>query len=87
MPNVSRAFRKSGTALACVVVGAALSFPVDAYAFKIFGITLWGRDEGKTDVVDPVRYSVDFQSKEASGNRDEKDASGDLKDALEKAHS
>ncbi|WP_409065480.1 autotransporter assembly complex protein TamA [Agrobacterium vitis] len=86
LPNVSKAFRKSGTALACVVVGAAaLSFPVDAYAFKIFGITLWGRDEGKTDVVDPVRYSVDLQSKEASGDRDEKDASGDLKDALEKS--
>lgn len=30
----------------------------DAYAFKIFGITLFGEDETEAEVVDPLRYSV-----------------------------
>ena len=58
-PKRSLAFRKTGTALG---LGLSLAFaPLlagEAYAFKIFGITLFGEDEAVNDVIDPVRYSI-----------------------------
>ncbi|RCW25983.1 autotransporter secretion outer membrane protein TamA [Ciceribacter lividus] len=34
----------------------------DAYAFKIFGITLFGDDKADADIVDPLRYSVNLDT-------------------------
>ncbi|MFC3161952.1 autotransporter assembly complex protein TamA [Ciceribacter thiooxidans] len=34
----------------------------DAYAFKIFGITLFGDDKADVDVVDPLNYSVSLDT-------------------------
>jgi translocation and assembly module TamA len=45
----------------------------NAFAFKLFGIKLWGEDETADQVSDPVRYTVDFQA----DNLDK-----DLKEAL-----
>lgn len=49
-----------------------------AYAFKIFGITLFGDDEETVEVIDPVRYGVTLDT----GNADK-----DLKKRLENAAS
>ncbi|MBD3805459.1 MAG: outer membrane protein assembly factor, partial [Thioclava sp.] len=46
----------AATALFCL--GSAS----DAYAFKIFGITLFGDDKADTDIVDPLRYSVNLDT-------------------------
>ena len=82
LPNVSKAFRTSGTALACLVLGVtSLTFPADAYAFKIFGITLWGRDDASADVVDPVHYTVDLATQPKASGKD----ADDLEDALKKS--
>jgi translocation and assembly module TamA len=50
----------------------------NAYAFKIFGITLFGDDEDKQDVIDPVRYTATL---------DTTDADDTLKERLETAAS
>jgi len=62
-----------------MVVAAAAAFsPVligDAYAFKLFGITIFGKEEDEGEQVpDPVRYHVDLKA----GTADP-----DLKEALE----
>ncbi|WP_437440010.1 autotransporter assembly complex protein TamA [Neorhizobium galegae] len=49
-----------------------------AYAFKLFGITLFGGDEDKVEVIDPVRYDATVQT----GSADK-----DLKKRLESAAS
>jgi translocation and assembly module TamA len=73
-PRKSIAYRQAGTVAA---VAATLAFgPLyadDAFAFKLFGITLWGEDKPKDAVPDPVRYTVDLRG----GNLDK-----DLKEAL-----
>ncbi|WP_105385589.1 autotransporter assembly complex protein TamA [Neorhizobium alkalisoli] len=65
-----------------VVLAAALLFypPLasNAYAFKIFGITLFGDNEDTVEVIDPVRYDVTLQTG---------DADKDLKGRLESAAS
>ncbi len=62
-----------------MVVAAAAAFsPVligDAYAFKLFGITIFGKEEDEGEQVpDPVRYHVDLRADTADP---------DLKEALE----
>jgi translocation and assembly module TamA len=47
----------------------------DAYAFRIFGITIFGEDEAVNDVIDPVRYSITL---------DTDGAAKDLAEALER---
>lgn len=49
-----------------------------AYAFKIFGITLFGDNEDTVEVIDPVRYDATLQTG---------DADKDLKERLENAAS
>ncbi|WP_414709181.1 autotransporter assembly complex protein TamA, partial [Rhizobium sp.] len=34
----------------------------NAFAFKLFGMTLWGEDETTDQVSDPVRYTVDLKT-------------------------
>ncbi|GEO85780.1 outer membrane protein assembly factor [Ciceribacter naphthalenivorans] len=46
-----------------------------AFAFKIFGITLFGKDEAVNDVIDPVRYQISL---------DTDGADADLAKALER---
>ncbi len=75
-PGIGFAYRRAGTVIAvaaCVFVSPALI--TDAFAFKLFGINFFGKDEDKTDAVaDPVRYSVTLNT----GNADK-----DLKSTLE----
>lgn len=65
-----------------VLLAAALLFcpPLagSAYAFKIFGITLFGDNEDTVEVIDPVRYDATLQTG---------DADKDLKERLENAAS
>ncbi|NEI70507.1 BamA/TamA family outer membrane protein [Rhizobium lusitanum] len=74
VPKKSIAYRQAGTVAA---VAAALALgPLcagNAFAFKLFGIKLWGEDETADQVSDPVRYTVDFKA----DNLDK-----DLKEAL-----
>jgi translocation and assembly module TamA len=61
-----RTFR--GGALVTVVAGALLfwpAFPDQAHAFKIFGITLFGEDEEKVEVINPVRYDATLSTGDA----------------------
>ncbi|WP_288429291.1 autotransporter assembly complex family protein [uncultured Agrobacterium sp.] len=91
-PRKSNAYWRAGTALA---VAAALTvspgFVREAFALKIFGITLWGSDEEENQVLDPVTFSVtlnapgaDKKLQDALNNSSllvsepEKPASGDL---------
>ena len=73
-PRKSIAYRQAGTVAA---VAAALALgPIcveNAFAFKIFGIKLWGKDDTADQVSDPVRYTVDLKA----NNLDK-----DLKEAL-----
>ncbi|MGG6894138.1 autotransporter assembly complex protein TamA [Rhizobium sp. BR 315] len=76
-PKKSIAYRQAGT-VAAVAATIALG-PVcagNAFAFKLFGIKLWGEDEATDQVSDPVRYAVDFKA----DNLDK-----DLKEALERS--
>lgn len=76
-PKKSLAFRKTGTAIG-LSLGLAFA-PVladEAYAFKIFGITLFGEDEAANDVIDPVRYSITL---------DTDGADSELAEALERS--
>jgi translocation and assembly module TamA len=61
-----------------VVAAVAASSPVlvgNAYAFKLFGITIFGKDEDENlQVPDPVRYDIDLETGTADS---------DLKEALE----
>ncbi|MGO6996495.1 autotransporter assembly complex protein TamA [Rhizobium leguminosarum] len=75
-PKTSTAYRRTGTMM--VVAAAAAFSPVligDAYAFKLFGITIFGKEEDEGEQVpDPVRYQVDLKADTADP---------DLKEALE----
>lgn len=63
MPNLSSAFRGAGGALTvAATVLFCLGSASDAYAFKIFGITLFGDDKADADIVDPLRYSVNLDT-------------------------
>ncbi len=76
-PKLSIAYRKATTAL--TIAAGALLCPAlvsEAYAFKLFGVTLWGEEEQAVNVIDPVTYSVTL---EAPG------ADDDLKNSLEQA--
>ncbi|WP_420839949.1 autotransporter assembly complex protein TamA [Allorhizobium sonneratiae] len=35
-----------------------VAYPLHADAFSLFGITLWGKDDKTTDIIDPVHYDV-----------------------------
>jgi len=72
-------YRKAGSAAAiaaCLLLSPALA--KNAYAFKIFGITLFGSDEETAQVIDPVRYDATLDT----GGADK-----DLKERLETAAS
>jgi translocation and assembly module TamA len=74
-PKTSIAYRKAGTAMAVAATMALYpAFVRDAYAFKIFGITIFGSDEPEVEVTNPVKFSVTIDSPSA----DKK-----LKDSLE----
>ncbi len=59
-PGIGFAYRRAGTVVAvaaCVLVSPALIN--DAFAFKLFGMQIFGKDDDAKDAVaDPVRYSV-----------------------------
>lgn len=58
-PKDRLARRRTGTALGLGLALAAAPILIgDAYAFRIFGITIFGEDEAVNDVIDPVRYSI-----------------------------
>ncbi|RYE70272.1 autotransporter assembly complex protein TamA [Neorhizobium sp. DAR64861/K0K2] len=84
MQNVSSGrkkmnYRRTGSVAA--IAAALLCSPAlieSAYAFKLFGITLFGDDEDKVEVIDPVRYDATLEA----GDADKK-----LKDRLETAAS
>ncbi|WP_349956449.1 autotransporter assembly complex family protein [Rhizobium sp. ZPR3] len=73
-PRKSIAYRQAGT-VAAVAAALALGpvYAQNAFAFKLFGMRLWGEDETADQVSDPVHYTVDFKS----DNLDK-----DLKEAL-----
>lgn len=89
---MSIAFWKAGTAMA--VAASIVMYPGfarNAYAFKIFGITLFGSDEEEQQVLDPVTFAVtlnapgaDTKLEQSLNNSSllaaepEKPASGDL---------
>jgi translocation and assembly module TamA len=80
--------------LACLLAGTLILSPAlatNAYAFKIFGITLFGGDEETVEVIDPVRYQATLENGDADGkladrlktasalvNDDKQPVSGDL---------
>lgn len=75
----STAYRKAGTVI--TVAASALLCPLfvaEAFAFKLFGITLWGEEDTVADVIDPVRYSATLET----GTTD-KDLDGALEDTSE----
>eukprot|EP00913_Durusdinium_trenchii_P019336 g18177.t1 len=67
-----------GTGIACLLAATIALCPTPAFAFKIFGITLFGDDEETADVIDPVRYDAALETG---------DADKDLKERLETAAS
>lgn len=73
-------YRKAGSV--AILATALLCGPLladQAYAFKLFGMTIFGDDdENKVEVIDPVRYDATLDT----GNADK-----DLKDRLEAATS
>lgn len=89
---MSIAFWKAGTAMA--VAASIVMYPGfarNAYAFKIFGITLFGSDEEEQQVLDPVTFAVTLNAPGADTKLEqsltnsslltaepEKPASGDL---------
>ncbi|WP_449249998.1 autotransporter assembly complex protein TamA [Ciceribacter thiooxidans] len=63
LPKLSSAFRGAGSALTVAATALfCLGSAGDAYAFKIFGITLFGDDKADVDVVDPLNYSVSLDT-------------------------
>ena len=75
-PKKSIAYRQAGTVAAVAAVLALGPVWADnAFAFKLFGIKLWGKDETSDQVSDPVHYTVDFKSDNL--DKDLKSALGD----------
>ncbi|OLP42951.1 hypothetical protein BJF95_01510 [Rhizobium oryziradicis] len=60
--------------MVCAIGATACLHPLQAHAFTIFGVTLWGENKASTDVIDPVNYNITFNTPQASK---------DLKNALE----
>ena len=74
-PKTGIAYRKAGTALAVAVTLALYpAFARDAFAFKLFGVRLWGSEEPEVEVINPVKYAVTL---------DAADADKSLRDSLE----
>ncbi len=75
LPTMSVAYQKIGAAIAVAVVAACSPLWVsDAYAFKIFGMRFFEKEEEPNDIVDPVNFSLTLN--ESTGD-------ADLKTALE----
>ncbi|WP_276119920.1 autotransporter assembly complex protein TamA [Pararhizobium qamdonense] len=75
LPTMSVAYRKVGAAFAVAVLAACGPLSVtDAYAFKIFGMRFFEKDEEPNDIVDPVNFTLTLN---------ESSADPDLKEALE----
>ncbi|WP_425348716.1 autotransporter assembly complex protein TamA [Rhizobium oryziradicis] len=74
MPDLRIGFRRSARLLVCAIGATACLHPLQAHAFTIFGVTLWGENKASTDVIDPVNYNITFNTPQASK---------DLKNALE----
>jgi translocation and assembly module TamA len=74
LPDVRIVFRRSARLLVIAMGAAASLYPVQALAFTIFGITLWGQSKSTNDVIDPVQYAATLETPQATK---------DLKDALE----
>lgn len=72
--------RLKGAGAAALLATAVMVAPplaTDAFAFKLFGITIFGDDDDdKVEVIDPVRYDATIQTGDADKN---------LKDRLESA--
>ncbi|SIQ66347.1 autotransporter secretion outer membrane protein TamA [Rhizobium sp. RU35A] len=65
MPGPGRARALQRAAVAAFLAASALSWPgfvQSAHAFKIFGITLFGSDEEKEEVIDPVAYTASLSA-------------------------
>ncbi|SCX09443.1 Autotransporter assembly factor TamA [Agrobacterium sp. DSM 25558] len=74
-PKKSIAFWKAGTVLAvAATVSFYPGFARQAYALKIFGITIFGSDDKKDEVLDPVSFTVTLNAP---------DADAKLKESLE----
>ncbi|NLR99093.1 outer membrane protein assembly factor [Rhizobium sp. P38BS-XIX] len=74
VPRKSIAYRQAGTVAAvAAVLALGPLWAGNAFAFKLFGIKLWGEDETTDQVSDPVHYTVDLKA----DNLDK-----DLKDSL-----
>ncbi|KQY34502.1 autotransporter assembly complex family protein [Rhizobium sp. Root483D2] len=75
LPTMSVAYRKVGAAFAVAALAACGPLSVtDAYAFKIFGMRFFEKDEEPNDIVDPVNFTLTLN---------ESSADPDLKEALE----
>ncbi|MCM2475257.1 outer membrane protein assembly factor [Rhizobium sp. CG5] len=62
-PKVSIAFRKACTGLAVATTLSLCPLAAsEAYAFKLFGITIFGEPETANDVIDPVTYKADLST-------------------------
>ncbi|MGV2103275.1 autotransporter assembly complex protein TamA [Rhizobium sp. 21-4511-3d] len=61
-PKAGFASRRTGTMMVIAATAALSPILVDeAYAFKLFGITIFGKDDSDAEQVpDPVRYDVDL---------------------------
>jgi translocation and assembly module TamA len=65
-PKTGIAYRKAGTALAVAVTFALYpAFTRDAFAFKLFGVRLWGSEEPEIEVINPVKYAVTLNAADA----------------------
>ena len=65
-PKTGIAYRKAGTALAVAVTFALYpAFARDAFAFKLFGMRLWGSEEPEVEVINPVKYAVTLNAPDA----------------------
>ena len=75
LPTMSVAYRKVGAAFAVAALTVCGPLSVsDAYAFKIFGMRFFEKDEEPNDIVDPVNFTLTLN---------ESSADPDLKEALE----
>ena len=75
LPTMSVAYRKVGAAFAVAVLAVCGPLSVtDAYAFKIFGMRFFEKNEEPNDIVDPVNFTLTLN---------ESSADPDLKEALE----
>ncbi|MBD9374874.1 outer membrane protein assembly factor [Rhizobium sp. ARZ01] len=61
--RLSSAYLRAGTILAAACVLAILpAAATPAFAFKIFGMRFFESDEEKTEVIDPVNYTLSFNA-------------------------